>query len=313
MDATSSSDVPKPTKPRWYTPTPAKFLFAVLVMQGVLFLSTHYRWFWFNEQKGFTVLITVAATAIALLLLVVCMLISRFFKTKAQFSLATLLLMVAVVAVPCGWLARDIERARRQRAIVEAIRSHGEAFYFNTWEPTYKKFPASLVNKWVVPTLGYDFVDDIIWVECHSTTDVELEQLQDSTQLHHLNIGGSEVTDAGLKHLKGLSELSDLGLEGTGITDAGLAHLKGLPQLRQLLLGETNITDVGLADLKDLPKLERLYLAKTKVSDAGLEHVEGLPNLIYLELHGTEVTVEGVQRFKAAKPKCDIRPLRFLH
>ena len=35
-------------------------------MQGVLFLSTHYRWFWFNEQKGFTVLITVAATVLAL-------------------------------------------------------------------------------------------------------------------------------------------------------------------------------------------------------------------------------------------------------
>ncbi len=49
---------------------PAKFLWAVLVMQGVLFLGSHYRWFWFNERKGGTVLITVAATAVALLLLV---------------------------------------------------------------------------------------------------------------------------------------------------------------------------------------------------------------------------------------------------
>lgn len=38
--------------PRWYAPTPAKVLFAVLAMQGVLFLSAHYRWFWFNERKG---------------------------------------------------------------------------------------------------------------------------------------------------------------------------------------------------------------------------------------------------------------------
>jgi hypothetical protein len=49
IEATNAA---KPVKPRWYSPTPAKFLFAVLVMQGVLFLSAHYRWFWFNERKA---------------------------------------------------------------------------------------------------------------------------------------------------------------------------------------------------------------------------------------------------------------------
>jgi hypothetical protein len=91
-----------------YAPTPAKFLFAVLAMQGVLFLSAYYHWFWFNERKGWTVLITVAATAIALLLLVATVLVSRFFKSKLQVSLATLLLTAPVMAIPCGWLAQEI-------------------------------------------------------------------------------------------------------------------------------------------------------------------------------------------------------------
>jgi hypothetical protein len=43
MEANKSSDPAKPANPRWYAPTPAKFLFAVLVMQGVLVLSAHYR------------------------------------------------------------------------------------------------------------------------------------------------------------------------------------------------------------------------------------------------------------------------------
>lgn len=46
------SSLPTTPNPRWYAPTPAKFLFAVLAMQGVLFLSGYYRWFWFNERKG---------------------------------------------------------------------------------------------------------------------------------------------------------------------------------------------------------------------------------------------------------------------
>jgi hypothetical protein len=49
---TSSPEIPTIPQHRWNAPTPAKFLFAVLVMQGVLFLSAHYRWFWFNERKA---------------------------------------------------------------------------------------------------------------------------------------------------------------------------------------------------------------------------------------------------------------------
>src|SRR5437868_15369750 len=102
-------------KTPWYTPTPAKFLFAVLVMQGVLFLSAHYRWFWFNELKGWTVLLAVAATVIVLMLLAGLVVVSCLFKSKSQFSLATLLLIVPVLGVPLGWLVREMDLAKQQR------------------------------------------------------------------------------------------------------------------------------------------------------------------------------------------------------
>ncbi len=38
---------PKPTR-RLY-PTPASLIYGLLVVEGLLWLSERYRWFWFNE------------------------------------------------------------------------------------------------------------------------------------------------------------------------------------------------------------------------------------------------------------------------
>jgi hypothetical protein len=161
--AETPGDIPKPRKPRWYTPTPAKFLFAVLVMQGVLFLSAHYRWFWFNNLKGCTVLIAVAATAIALLLLAGFVVVGRLFKTKLQFTLATLMLMVPVMASPCAWLAREMELARCQReAIIAAELEDRWVSVVDDWlgsdelDPFGDSEPTTLANR-LSPYLGDDF------------------------------------------------------------------------------------------------------------------------------------------------------------
>lgn len=113
----SAADASLTRRRRGYVPTPAKFLLAVLVMQGVLFLSSHYRWFWVNEQRSFAALVAVIASTAVVLLLVSFVLVSRFFKSKAQFGLSTLFLMVLVVAMPFGWWAREVELARRQAVL----------------------------------------------------------------------------------------------------------------------------------------------------------------------------------------------------
>src|SRR5262245_55769445 len=122
IDANESKPV---RQSRWYVPTPAKYLVFVLLVQGGLFLSAYYRWFAFNERKGFTVLFTVATTGALLLLLGAWVLIGWFFKAKTQFGLLTLLLIVPVMAIPCGWLAREIAQARQQGEIVAAINAKG--------------------------------------------------------------------------------------------------------------------------------------------------------------------------------------------
>src|SRR5262245_12889285 len=75
-----------PAAGRWYLPTMDKFLLAVLLMEVVFYLSQHFKWFSFNNHKGHTALITIAATAACLLVMVVWFAMGRFFKVKSQFS-----------------------------------------------------------------------------------------------------------------------------------------------------------------------------------------------------------------------------------
>ncbi len=48
------------TTRRSFRPTLAWLIYGLLVVEGLLWLSEQYRWFWFNEKKNWTVLIGVA-------------------------------------------------------------------------------------------------------------------------------------------------------------------------------------------------------------------------------------------------------------
>lgn len=239
-----TTDNPPSCKPRWYSPTPAKFLFAVLAMQSVLFLSTHYRWCWLNERKGWPVLITVAATAGALVLLLATVVASRFRKSKSQFGLATLLLMVPLTAIPCGWLAREIEQSRQQRDLLEL-------------ENSYHLSDAVNLPDVFTEIVGADFFRHVtsLSVIGDSMNDAHMVKISGLTRLKSLDLQKTEVTDAGLVHLEGLSQLHVLWLSETRVTDAGLQHLEGLTQLQDLYLDGTQVTDAGIDRLKvALPK-----------------------------------------------------------
>ena len=101
---------PTPTR-RSFRPTPAWLIFGLLVVEGLLWLSERFQWFWFNEQKGWTVLIAVAVVGVACWS---CCLVRRglVFRWRFQFSIRSLLVLVVAVAVPCSWLAVEMKRAR---------------------------------------------------------------------------------------------------------------------------------------------------------------------------------------------------------
>ena len=277
---------PTPTRRR-FSPTPSWVVFGLLVVEGLLWLSGRYRWFWFNEKKGWTVLIAVAAVGAAMLVMLLWFIAALVFRWRFQFSIRSLLVLTVAVAVPCSWLAVKMQQAKRQREVVAAIEKLGGSVKYD-WQVDANgeylpnaQLPGPACLR---PVLGEDFFCRVEFVCFDNTQD----------------------TDAGLENLKGLGQLKGLWLGGTNVTDAGLENLKGLGQLTNLRIGGTNVTDAGLENLKGLGQLKWLWLVDNKVTDAGLEHLKGLGQLKWLWLNDAQITNAGVKKLQQALPNCTI-------
>jgi hypothetical protein len=85
-------------------------LVALLVLEGLMVLSERFRWFGFNEARGFTVRITIFLVGLALLAMLLWLAVSLVFRLRFQFTIRSLLLLTLVVAVPCSWLTTENQR-----------------------------------------------------------------------------------------------------------------------------------------------------------------------------------------------------------
>jgi hypothetical protein len=175
-----------------------------------------------------------------------------------QFSLRTLLILTAVVAVACCWLGRRIDQKCKEREAVESlVKLGGGVWYdyqFNSGRLSVAAEPPG--PSWLRQLLGENLFYSV-----------------DSAYLVRPNWGepaiNGTITDAALACLHDLPDLRTLSLSHTKITDAALVHVKGLTRLENLSLDRTDVTGAGLENLTGLPRLETLGLAGSHVTDAG--------------------------------------------
>ena len=304
-----------PGKRRRFFPTPAWLVLGSLAATGLLFLSERWRWFPFNAHKGWTVLIAVAAVGVVLASMLLWWLVALVFRSRFQFGIRTLLVLVVAVALPFSWLAVEMKKAREQGAAIAAIgKLDGRIYCDWHFDANGKRiFNAQPPERMLLLSLlGDDFFQSVRIVNLRATqvADAGLELLKGVSQLRALTLRDTHVTDAGLHHLKGLGQLQTLDLSGTHVTDAGLHHLKGLGQLQTLDLSGTHVTDAGLHHLKGLGQLQTLDLSGTHVTDAGLEHLKGLGQLECLGLDNTQITGAGLNHLKGLG---QLKVLRLTH
>ena len=268
--------------------TPGCFVLALLAVECLLWLSE--RFGWLGWHKGYAVLTCIAGVGVAMVLMLAWFGVALVFRRQFQFSIRSLLVLVVVVALPCSWLAVELQKAKGQMKVVDELSNEGGGLLFD-WE--FDGSSSSLRNPeppglgWLRYWLGNEFFGDVVFVsidpdlvnEGYYFTDDWLEQLRCLTRLKTWRIAYSSATNAGLAHLRGFMQLKELVLDGTPITDAGLVHIDGLRQLRDLSLSGTPITDGGLEHLKGLTQLERLCLYGTQVTNAGVAKLQqALPN-----------------------------------
>jgi len=102
-------------KRRWYHITPDRLIYGLFAVEGFLLLSERFQWFAFNEKKGWTVLIAVAAVCLVVVVMLLWLVVSLLFRWPFQFSLRSLVVLVVAVAIPCCWLTVKMREAERQR------------------------------------------------------------------------------------------------------------------------------------------------------------------------------------------------------
>lgn len=295
----------------------------LLVLEGILLVAERFHWF----AKGWGVLTTVALLILAGILAAIWFAYSLIRHRRFQFGIRSMLLLVAVIAVPCSWLPGEIERAAAQRQTVGDLTGLGAGVWCD-FQADATGNPIQVAElpgpAWLCDMLGDDFFGNVTavsflrdrvvgprmtYVVSSGRPRVSLDlsalaQIGGLTHLRLLELFGTNIADEGMSKLEKLKELRQLDLYLTDISDAGLAHIAGLTQLESLDLGDTNITDAGLANLRGMKALKTLDLSGTQITDAGLAQLETLPSLTELNLQDTKTTPEGVKKLKRALPRC---------
>jgi Leucine-rich repeat (LRR) protein len=313
---------------RWLHPTPGRLIFTLLPVEAVLLLFNWLGW----TPKGWAVSGAIAAVALTIVVLMLWFSAALLFRRRFQFSIRSLLLLTATVALPFSWLAAEMKWAREQKEAVEAlIKLGGHVTYaYEVRSLGYSHHyqdPSPPGPAWLRHLLGDDFFTDVSFVRVSGfrpyisdsdldhlkrlshvreisfdgsihVTDAGLERLSGLSQLEVLDVTRTQITDAGLKHIEGLKQLQWLNLEDTQVTDVGLAHIKGLHQLQVLHLNSTKITDVGLESLGELIQLQELEVGRTQITDAGLDSLKRLNQLRRLDLQVTRISDAGLAHLK---------------
>jgi hypothetical protein len=231
-------------KPRWFCFTPERFIWVVLLVETLLWLSEHYRWFAFNEKKGHTVLIAIGVLALSLLGFALWFLSALFCRRRFQFGIRTLLVLTVAVAIPFSWLAVNVERAKRIQTLVAELEQKFEC------NVSYRE--SLRTPYWLTDILGEFFFAQVYRI-CQPNSEFSDKEFKRYCELDELEIcylNQNAITDAGLENIGNLTRLTDLMLRDTPTTDAGLKHLEQLHRLRMLDLTGTNTTEAAVQELQ---------------------------------------------------------------
>jgi hypothetical protein len=209
-----------------------------MAVTGLLFLSEKAKWFSFNEKKGWTVLVAVAAVGIVLGMMLLWWLTALVFRWRFQFGIRTLLVLTVAVALPFSWLAAEMRKARQQREAIATIQQLGGFVLYYGRQVSEVTPPP----RWLEEVMGPDFLIDVYEVDFLMVDDFS-KDIDDAFLCH------TQITSDALEGLIRFPHLRHLGLLDTGIDDAGIEYLKRLTALRTMTLRGTKVTDEGVARL----------------------------------------------------------------
>lgn len=186
-----------------------------------------------------------------------------------QFSLRTILILVAACAVLAGIWVAYFEPYRPEQQILAKMQGKQITVSTEVVGPGWLKWLTQ--GRYAKRVVRVDLGQDV--------TDSDLARL---TRFRHLRTvmiaNGPQITDKGLSHFAKMPCLEVLMLAGTHVTNAGVIQLQGVQSLRKLWIGSDNVTDDGLIPIGRLAELRELAV-QADVTDKGMEHLTSLTKL----------------------------------
>ena len=169
-----------------------------------------------------------------------------------RFSLRTLLIVVTVLAIPLGWVGRQLLQVRRERATVTWVEEMGGKV----------SFPSSIANRsWWEKSTDKLFGERVERVGLSRTQVSDLSPLAKLKSLNQLHLDNTQVSD--LSPLAELKSLEVLYLHIMQVSD--LSPLAELKSLRRLVLKNTQVSDEQVRELKQaFPNCEIRHLMRVE-------------------------------------------------
>lgn len=204
-------------------------------------------------------------------------------RRRLRLNLSVRLMMLLVLGIGL-WMGSWVNRAREQRAAVQAIRAMGGEVRYD-WQlgkgarKGSRRPPTPACMKGLLSDDFFQIVELVFlvaagrnrqgWINPDTRFSVECARF---THLKRLIIKDIRITDDDLRTLQGLMELEELYVtDASGVTDRGIAYLRGMKNLKGVTLSASQVTDDGLTTLTKLPGLSQIKLIHGRLTDAGLD------------------------------------------
>jgi len=257
-----------------------------------------------------------------------------------RFRLRTLLIAIAVLAVPLAWLAKEWRQTEYERQFAESLEKQGwrcicggpydiDQHDFENRQDRWRVLAQRVLGERILDVIVPDDVDGVeslvrlsslrsistgYWsaeasepppgpytLDSFVGSGASLCDLSALTSFKSLKEVGLGHSNAGdLTPLAGLWRLEAIYAENAPVHD--ISPLAGLKNLETLRLCSTLVSD--LSPLAELRKLKHLALDQTNVTD--LTPLKGHDQLETLSIVGTLVSKEEVQALRQALPNCVI-------
>lgn len=214
-------------------------------------------------------------------------------------SLRGLMILVLLLSLPMGWIARDVVRAQREANVISAIENAGGFASFQYQSVINLSETPEPPGPWILRRLFGDHLHaHIDYVSLYEPEGVDsiVPQLVHFHRLEFLSLPEAPLNDRSVEVISQLPTLRELDLSKVELTIEQMRVVLKAPQLKSIWLSNDLASDEVLELLPTFaPQLEEINLAETTITDVGMHSLGRLPHLTYVDIEGApEVTNRGL-------------------